>query len=355
MRKEPYEAEHLLQELIAHHPELLCGNEMDPDRPRRWILVERESGVPDHEGAGSRWAVDHFFLDQDAVPTLIEVKRATDTRTRREVVAQMLDYAANAVAYWSTETLVARFQETCRQDGVDPAERLGAVLREGQSAEEFWQQVGVSLTAGRIRMVFLADGIPPELLRIVEFLNDQMRPAEVLAVEVPRFASGDGLVAYVPRLVGRTDRAIKRKAAAATGGPRGSAVLLTPEEAAERVEASEVLSIAKVRLRELIGTLSAGRGYFWRPADPTRALFAWSFSEPVTAGKSTRLLTAYDSKRIEWQMGTVHAVDSGLKGVLETATGLALSDGTPNTPVVENMAEEQWQAIVAAVKRFVTR
>jgi hypothetical protein len=40
------------------------------------------------------------FVDQDAVPTFVEVKRSSDTRLRREVVGQMLDYAANASAHW---------------------------------------------------------------------------------------------------------------------------------------------------------------------------------------------------------------------------------------------------------------
>jgi hypothetical protein len=29
---------------------------------------------------GGRWSVDHLFLDQDAVPTIVEVKRSTDPR-----------------------------------------------------------------------------------------------------------------------------------------------------------------------------------------------------------------------------------------------------------------------------------
>jgi hypothetical protein len=39
------------------------------------------------------------------VPTLVEVKRRADTRIRREVVGQMLDYAANGVVYWPLEQL----------------------------------------------------------------------------------------------------------------------------------------------------------------------------------------------------------------------------------------------------------
>jgi hypothetical protein len=44
------------------------------------------------------------------VPTLIEVKRQSDTRLRREVVGQMLDYAANAVVYWRIDQLRAEFE-----------------------------------------------------------------------------------------------------------------------------------------------------------------------------------------------------------------------------------------------------
>ncbi len=53
---------------------------------------------------------------------------------------------------------------------------------------------------GRIRLIFVADTIPPELKRIVEFLSRQMRPAEVLAVEVKQY-TGQGQRALVPRLV----------------------------------------------------------------------------------------------------------------------------------------------------------
>ena len=39
-------------------------------------------------------------------------------------------------------------------------------------------------------MIFVADLIPPELQRVVEFLNSQMDPAEVLAVEIRQFTGG---------------------------------------------------------------------------------------------------------------------------------------------------------------------
>jgi hypothetical protein len=89
----------VLQRLLAKFPDLLAGDQVTSGEARRWILIDRESAVPDSEDGGGRWSVDHLFLDQDAVPTLVEVKRSSDTRIRREVVGQLIDYAANAVVY----------------------------------------------------------------------------------------------------------------------------------------------------------------------------------------------------------------------------------------------------------------
>ena len=99
LAEQPYTSEDLLQTLLEKYPDLLAGDQIAPSAPRRWLLVSREFGVPGEEEGANRWALDHLFLDQDGIPTLVEVKRSSDTRIRREVVGQMLDYAANAVTY----------------------------------------------------------------------------------------------------------------------------------------------------------------------------------------------------------------------------------------------------------------
>jgi hypothetical protein len=210
MKERPYDSEGLLQELLARYPNLLAGDQMDDDEPRRWLLISREVAIPDEEGGGERWSLDHLFLDQDATPTLVEVKRSRDTRIRREVVGQMLDYAANAVLYWPVESIRARFEKTSEQTGLDPATALAQFL--GGDVEEFWQKVKTNLQAGRVRLVFVADEIPQELRRVVEFLNGQMDPAEVLAVEVKQYVGEGKLKTLVPRLVGQTAAARQRKA-----------------------------------------------------------------------------------------------------------------------------------------------
>ncbi len=80
-----YEKEDHLQELIENNPSLLAGDQINPSEPHKWILISREMGIPNEEDGSSVWSIDHLFLDQDGIPTLVEVKHSTDTRIRREV------------------------------------------------------------------------------------------------------------------------------------------------------------------------------------------------------------------------------------------------------------------------------
>ena len=206
-----FQTEDLFQSLLAEHPQLLTNVEAGDESPRRWLLVKREAGVPTSDGGAGFFAVDHLFLDQDGVPTLVEVKRASDTRARREVVSQMLDYAANAVSFWRAEDLAKLYAATCAQNNVDPFVGLADLLNdESPNTEAFWRSVQANLSSRRIRMIFVADRISPELERIVEFLNEQMSSATVLALELRQFESGSDRI-ISPRLIGATTRAVAQK------------------------------------------------------------------------------------------------------------------------------------------------
>jgi hypothetical protein len=210
MHVQAYDSEALLQELLATYLSLLAYDQIDPTTPRRWLLIAREAQLPAEEDGTGRWAANHLFLDQEAIPTLVEVKRSTDTRMRREVIGQMLDYAANAVAYWPVERMRAQFEATCQAQGRDPDQTVLSFLADETTPEAFWQQVKTNLQAGRVRMLFVADEIPNELRRVVEFLNGQMDPAEVLAVEITQYV-GQGVTALVPRVIGQMAEAQRKK------------------------------------------------------------------------------------------------------------------------------------------------
>lgn len=212
----PYDSEDLLQRLVESHPEILVGDQIDPDNPPRWLLIDREVGIPDGEGSADRWAVDHLLLDQDGRPTFVEVKRSTDTRIRREVVGQMLDYAANANVYWPKDKIRALAAEVV--GGIEQLDvRVRQFLTQKSAAgddidtEGYWEEVDRNLRNGAVRLLFVADVIPTELRRVIEFLNGHMPLIDVLGVEIRQY-EGQSVRALVPRVIGQTESARQQKA-----------------------------------------------------------------------------------------------------------------------------------------------
>lgn len=178
----------------------------------------------------------------DGVPTVVETKRSSDPRARREVVAQMLDYAANGVVSWSAEAVRARFKARCAKSGLDPQDTFVSAMGDRDS-DAFWVQVHTNLAARRLRLVFVADVIPPELETIVNFLNDQMQATEVLAIEVKQFVDDGGHhQTIVPRVLGQTPAARQAKG-------RSSGREWTQESILEQLEAKRGADEAAVAKR----------------------------------------------------------------------------------------------------------
>jgi hypothetical protein len=193
-----------LHSLVEKVPELL--DECLVDLHGRWIVVQREMGIPDAIGAPDRWAVDLFLLDSEAVPTFVEVKRSKDPRARREVVAQMLEYAANGSSYWDVADIRRKLQERAAPSldaNADFQDAFNIVT--DHDSDTYWRSVESKLKGGQVRLVFVADRIPSELRRLVEFLNEKMPDIQILALEVRQFKVGDRQIA-VGEAVGNTMR-----------------------------------------------------------------------------------------------------------------------------------------------------
>lgn len=242
MEPSKYESEADLQQIIAKFPRLLSSHSGEINSSS-WILIKREIGVPQQEGGIGRWSLDHLFIDSNGLPILVEVKRSTDTRIRREVVGQLLDYAANAVAYWPIEYIQNSFAQECESQGKNPEESLNEFLGEAITVENFWLTVKTNLNAGRVRLLFVADSIPDELRRIIEFLNSQMEPAEVLGIEVKHFTDGK-LRSVIPNVVGETMTAKIRKRMSSSGSSAGPSAEL--EEAVQIFNNKKYLNLIAV-------------------------------------------------------------------------------------------------------------
>lgn len=226
MTEESYEYERVLQDKLSEYPRLLAGGQMSERGIDRWALIAREKSVPDKRGGGERWSADHLFVDQNAVPTIVEVKRSDNTEIRRKIVGQMLDYVAHASMFWDARTLSDRFAETCDTLGVSPEERLADLVGEEVDTREFWEDVEKNLRSKQIRLLFVADEVPGELKQVVEFLNEAMHDVDVLAIEVVQYVGEDETV-FVPRLYGQTEEA---KASSSTSSSRRGSEYVESEE-----------------------------------------------------------------------------------------------------------------------------
>lgn len=179
MSEHRYDSESTLQKIIADNPNLLL-RDSDSDESRLMMVV-REFKMAESDDSSNTYCLDHLFVDQSGVPVLVEVKRSTDTRTRREVVAQMLDYASR-VSTWNANDMRKRFHSNYEDD-----EELLALY----DTDEFWMQVSNYLKAERVKLVFVADRIPTSLKTLIEFMDRNMEDIEVYGVELRQYKTDE--------------------------------------------------------------------------------------------------------------------------------------------------------------------
>ena len=216
LRQEPFDSEDDLQALLADHTKLLDGEGAEPDGPLHWLLVRREQGIADAENAGYRWALDLLLLDQNGTPTLVEVKRASNTELRRTVVGQMVEYAANASNTWTSMSIRSSFERDCHRRNIDPDDAVNEFIASLHiTSDEFWASVEDNIERGHFRLLFVADKIPSELEQQVLYMNDQMPRLDIGALEVNRY-QGPTLETFVPRLIGGPPATIQTRTARLT-------------------------------------------------------------------------------------------------------------------------------------------
>jgi len=196
------------QKLIEKYPDLIPGDQIDSGNPRKWLNVGSEVNFP-IVGSGNIY-LDHLFLDQDGIPTLVEIKRREDDRLKREVTAQLIEYGANLILTMDVQLFRNKIETN---ENVE----LNQILNEDDDEDEFWQKLDKNLKSENIRLLILADEIPQRLQNIIEFLNRNTDPVEILAVEIKQYAI-EGITTLVPRVIGQSIEAQTKK----SGTPIGS-------------------------------------------------------------------------------------------------------------------------------------
>lgn len=253
-----------LQRILEVNPDLVPGDQINPSDPRRWLVVKREMPVPDPTTGADRWSIDLFFVDQDAMPTFIECKRYKDTRAKREVVGQMLEYAANGHYYWSKDEMQNYAEQAAEKNGISLEEEINRLQPdEPESVDSFFQHVQNNLREGQVRLVFFMEEAPAELKSVVDFLNKQMERAEVLLVEARQYEQ-KGIKIVTPILFGYTEEArqVKKTVSVTTGQRRRWDKESFFQDARERLTEEQVNSIKQLldKSQDLKCELSWGTG-----------------------------------------------------------------------------------------------
>ena len=174
----------LLRSLLRTRPDLVLGVACPGDR-RRLLLVS-DSDVP---------PLQRVYVDSEAVPLIVGVQATGHDRADGDVLLRLLDRVALELPPWRHGRLRELAAATHDED---EAELLTRALDWRADPDTFWSRVESNVARDRVRIVLVADRVPDELTRIVEFLDGQLRDVEVRAVEVSLYGSGP-VSALVPR------------------------------------------------------------------------------------------------------------------------------------------------------------
>jgi hypothetical protein len=154
-----------------------------------------------HLPIGTQWPAgtgkaDIVLLGSDAVLTIVETKLKRNPEARREVVAQVLEYAA-FLSEWSGDQVIERARESAPKALADWLNDIGW----DGDVESFTKQVENNLHSGRVRLIVAVDEVGEQAQRIITFLNANST-FDIYLLQVSSFAQADEGRILVPTLHG---------------------------------------------------------------------------------------------------------------------------------------------------------
>lgn len=226
--------ERWLQSLLFAHPDLLPIEEVDPGSGQLVPLC-RELALP---GASSLVYLDILAVTPRGRLVLVECKLWRNPQARREVVAQILEYAA-LLRRWSFSDLTAKLKANLGTAEQNPI--FEAVRRPFPGVDEARLTDGVSrsLERGSFDLLVVGDGIRSDLAAISAHLNDHSGLSSRLAlVEMQLWRSEVGDTLVVPHIPFRTQVVEHRIVVDQRGTPLPVAPLIDAEAEPEKAESA---------------------------------------------------------------------------------------------------------------------
>jgi hypothetical protein len=179
-----YQSEKELEDLLVAHRELLS---VEGEPTLR--LVRRQVPLA---GAGT---ADLLFVTAQGQPVVVEVKLAKNPEIHRQVVAQVVDYASALARITVDEldqSLGGVLEDALRSFSLDDDD--------GSGFERCWQTCGTALRAGDVRLEVVVDDAPPDLIRMLRFLNGR-GALDVRLTAVTKHTDMDGTTVLVPSVL----------------------------------------------------------------------------------------------------------------------------------------------------------
>jgi hypothetical protein len=187
-----------LQKLIFRFPQLLPVHEIDAGFSRI-VPVCLELPTP----AGN---VDNLYITERGDLVIAECKLWRNPEARREVVAQIIDYA-HGMSSWAYMDLEHAVQKSSAVDRENPATTLYELIEGAGNIDEagFVDAVSRNLRLGRMLLLIVGDGIREGVESLSGFLQLHAGFHFTLGiVEMPVFRLPQGGLIIQPRVLART-------------------------------------------------------------------------------------------------------------------------------------------------------
>lgn len=205
--------ERWLQEILFAHPELIPMDRIDAGAGGllplcRELTLAREGGVV---------YLDLLCLTRSGRLLLVECKLWRNPQARREVVAQILEYAA-LLRGWSYGDLTARLKQQRGWKGKNPIFEQALQIWPDLEEAAFVDRVSRSLEAADFHLVIAGDGIRSDVQALASHVNASgVGTSRLALVEIQVWRSGNGDTIVVPNVSLKTE-VIEQRVIVATDG-----------------------------------------------------------------------------------------------------------------------------------------
>lgn len=184
-----------LRDALRDHADTLPVRAIDPAfGPLTTVCTELQT-------AAGR--IDNVFVSPNGRLTLVECKLWRNPQARREVVAQILDYAKE-LSGWDYSELQKRVNARTGRSGNYLFELVKAKHPETVE-QDFVDEAGAALRQGRFMLLIAGDGIKGDVKALTELINRNSAAAFTFGmVEVAMFEAPDKSILLQPRLLTST-------------------------------------------------------------------------------------------------------------------------------------------------------